>query len=238
MNGNKRLNNALDYVKTSCDFVLEEDRIRCHYVSGLSIILFLLVFILVLYVFVYFNTKYRAIDIDVCFIAFPIVFVVGALFIVFVQTNKVIDAKNKQIYSELLIFGKLIFRYHFIKGDEILEVGNNTRVTYGRKCGCYYLYYTSLLLNNGTIYDLLEFSGNYGGAYNLAVVIAHYLNKPLFITSNSQQLVISAGIYGLRLSSKQLKLKELTNVYMIKHSIISFVVFMIITFVYWFFMNH
>ena len=213
---NNCFNNALSYVKTSSKFVVEEGRISCHYVSGLAVFLLLLLSLAVLAVLVYYNRKYKYIDINESLILLPIMYAFGSLLIAIVQTNKVIDYKDNSIYCELLIFNSFILRYHVIKGENIVEVANNTKPIHSKKNGFHYIYFTSFLLKDGTINNFFELNENYKTAYNLVIVAAKYLNKPFLITGNSQQLTVSSGERGLRLSTIQLNIEEFEYNHQIK----------------------
>ena len=220
-NDNYQFQYAMEFIDSCCDFSHKDGRITTPFFSKISFVLFFLLTILGIWALNFFNAKYRYFDYsDNAILILPIMLGVGLLIGICIKTNKVIDYKSKTIYCELLIFNILICRYNYINGNDIAAVGNNVGV-YHVKRGIRYIYYTSLLLKDGTLNDFFEFGDHYSAAYSLAVVLANYYRKPLTITKKNQQLSISSG---LRLSTITLNIYEIENQYQIRTAIFVLVV--------------
>ncbi len=221
---NFQFQDALGYINTCCDFTHKDGRISTPFFSKIFFVLLILIYIAVVYGLIYYYRKYKYFGIsDAVILVTSIMLVLGVLLNFCIITNKVIDYKNNLIYCELLIFNFLICRYGNINGVDIAAVGNNMTLHHVKR-GIRYTYYTSILLNDGTLKDFFDFGSRYSAAYNLAIVLANFFHKPLTVAGKEQQLTVSAGVRGYRLSASRLNLIEFEYNYQIKTVITLFII--------------
>lgn len=196
---NTNFSKSLEKLKNEGDITFDKDKIYCRNIPGFILSLFIIVFLVAIfgigYIFVLLDVKLKESDIySILFIVLAFLITIGLyyLFSLVIKTNTVIyfnEDKKGMLCDEIWLFNKVIYRSSVINSEDVLFVANNTKYIRGRKSS-YFRHYLSFLLKDGKIANCDSFPINYQGCVDMAVVVAKYWNKPLFIAEDECRLTV------------------------------------------------
>ena len=124
-----------------------------------------------------------------------------------VNIYRVIDYKNKCFITNIYFLGILCGQINRIPFDKIIEVGNDSFISFNRRRDelSKYDYMVSLLLKNGRIYKLFALGhtrDDYRRSLEMAEILSDYLNVPLAICRDDCHLKSVLTFSGYKLALK------------------------------------
>ena len=190
---------SLENLENNGDITIDKDKIYCRNIPDFVVFLFIIVFLVAIfavgYFFISIDVKYKESDIfTILFLVLAFLITIGLyyLFSLVIETNTVIyfnEDKKGMLCDEIWLFKKVIYRSSVIHSEDVLFVANNTKYIRKSKSSHFY-HYLSFLLKDGKIANCDSFPIGYRGCVDMAIVVAKYWNKPLFIAEDECRLTV------------------------------------------------